>query len=168
MRSGPPPETRETPAHFRALHLGRSSSPRAHCQPVGCHPNARVARAFPSGSPLQTREAPAQFGAVHSEKTSPSRARFSDVAPPPTEGLSGDCGRAPRRKRARPARISGRFICANRVPHARTANRLNALYTVSLSLVGLSMKRKRARAARVSNIPTVVLSASSCTASLSL
>ena len=36
LRSGPRPETRETPAHFQSLRLSRSSSPRPHCRPVEC------------------------------------------------------------------------------------------------------------------------------------
>ena len=146
MPSGRCPETRETPAHFRVLHLGRSSSTRANCRPVGCHPNARVARAFPSGSPLQTREAPAQFGAVHWEPTSVSRADVSHVDPPPTGGLSRDCGRAHLNKRARPPRIFGSFSWSHPVPPTRTADRLAAIQMrtyLTRFQVGLRCKRAR-------------------------
>ena len=95
----------------------------AHSRPQ----NVRSPRAFENGSPLETREAPAQFGVDHAEKTSASRADVSHVDPPPTGGLSRDYGRTPVRKRAGPPRIFGRFIWADRVPHACTANRLAAI-----------------------------------------
>ena len=47
---------------------------------------------------------------------------------PPTNRVGyRDCDRAPVRKRARPPRIFGPFIWADRVPDARTAGRLAAI-----------------------------------------
>ena len=167
MRSAPRPETRETLAHIRALHLGPSSSCRTQWRSVGCHPNARVARAFATVSLLETREALAQFRAVHWEKRAP-RERACQMLPATNRVGSPDCDWPSIRKRARPPRIFGPFSGADRVPQAGLADRLTALYKESLSLVYWAMNRKRARAARVSNVPTVVLCSSRSPASRSL
>ena len=109
-----------------------------------------------------------QFRAVHLEKTSALGSELVRCCPPPTVCQCRDCDRASVQKRARPPHIFGPFISADRVPEARVADRLVALYTESLSLVDWAMNRKRARAARVSNVPTVVLCASRSPASRSL
>ena len=74
--------------------------------------NARGPRAIWSGS----------FGT-----NEPLKRAYFGCCPATNRGLSRDCCRAHLNKRARPPRVSGRFIWADRVPPARTADRLTAI-----------------------------------------